>query len=384
MSSIFDLKADARQNGDMLRDVSPSKIRVDDNGYSNYIFSKKSFISHNNSIPDDDFDLFREFLEVGTQIYPDEKKIPLKIPCHIAAAEAKEVLDHIVAYSKDSNNPYYRSAKTALKNGKLALIRGTVKLYLGKYTPRDWRKKRFTNEINFWTFQVGLLDHILEQLGWIKNIETRKWEKSLQWTTHSTDEMKFEAICTTDNLNQLLDFTSENYFEGTRLREIFNKKLRRGYDVDISDIINVALFHDILVGNKIDEWNEAWGSFESTTNTRNARITSNIISLCRYSLGTADYLERVSNALDKYYDKILEKNEFPDDVIEKICKTSTQWFKFLEKHGLEATRNEIYAFLIDQLNKQPQHVKNLRSFTKKVLTLLNSKYEYLKIRFEVE
>ena len=380
MEGVWDKKVDANHDGDGLRDVSPSKIRVDDNGYTNYIFSKKSFAIYNNSISDDDFEIFRAFLEERTQIYPSDGKIP----CKLVAAEAKKVLNHFVVYSKDSNNPYFESARLALKNGKLALLRGTVKLYLGKFTTKYWRKKRFTNEINFWTFQVGLLDHILEQLGWIKNNETRDWEKILQWTTHPTDKMKFEAICTADNLNQLLDFTSENYFEGTRLREIFNKKLKRGYDVDISDIINVALFYDNLVGKNTDEWNEAWGSFESTTNTRNARITSNIISLCRYSLGTADYLEQVSNALDKYYDKILEKNEFPDEVIEKICKTSTQWFKFLEKHGIEATRNEIYAFLIDQLKKQPQHVKNLRSFTKKVLTLLNSKYEYLKIRFEVE
>ncbi|KKK44190.1 hypothetical protein LCGC14_0601640 [marine sediment metagenome] len=377
---IWDTKADAIEEGDKLRDVSPSKIRADDNGYTSYIFNKIIFTNHNYSPSNDDFKLFREFLENKIHVYPSDGTIP----CNVVASEAKEVLDIIVAYSNDSNNPYFESARTALKNGKLALLRGTVKLYLGKFTTREWRKKRFTNEINFWTFQVGLLDHILEQLGWIKNIETREWEKTLQWTTDFTDEMKFEAICTADNLNELLDFTSENYFEGTKLREIFNKKLRRGYDVDISDIINVALFHDNLIGNKIDEWNEAWGSFDSATNTRNSRITSNIISLCRYSMGIADQIDQVSISLNKHHRKILEKNEFPDKVIEKICKTSTQWLKYLKKHGLEATRNKISAFLFDQLNKQPHYVKNLRSFTKKVLELLNSKYEYLKIKFEVE
>ena len=378
MEGIWDTRADAIHGGDGLRDITPSKIRVDDNGYTNYIFSKKFFTIY--KISDDNFELFRDFLEEGTQIYP----LYGKIPCKLVAAETKKVLNHFVVYSKDSNNPYFESARLALKNGKLALLRGTVKLYLGKFTTRDWRKKRFTNEINFWTFQVGLLDHILEELGWIKNNKTRDWEKILQWTTHSTDKMKFEAICKADNLNQLLDFTSENYFEGTRLREIFNKKLRRGYDVDISDIINVALFYDNLVGKNNDEWNEAWGSFESSTNTRNSRVTSNLISLCRYSAGIADQLEQVSISLNKHHRKILEKNEFPDEVIKKICKTSTHWITYLENHGYEATRNMVYAFLIDQLNKKTQQVKNLQSFTKKVLKLLNSKYEYLKIRFEFE
>jgi len=182
----------------------------------------------------------------------------------------------------------------------------------------------------------------------------------------------------------LLDFGAGSYLEGTKLGEIFNKKLKRGHDVDLSDIMNVALHNDGLVGRNKDEWDETWVSFEAATNTRNSRITSNLISLCRYSLGTADYLERVSNAINKYHKKILDKEEYTEEKLKKICRMSIHWMKLLEENGPDNTRNMIYEFLIEQKDEKLIHAKNLKIFTKKVLKLLNSKYEYLKIIFEIE
>lgn len=382
MDGIWDIRADSIQEGDGLRDISPvaRKTRVDNSGYINYTFSKQMFNISNHSIPDNDFELFKEFLDGGTQIYPSDGNIP----CDIAAVEARKVLDHIVVLSKDLSSPYCENAKMALKNGKEAMVRGAIKLYLGKYTTREWRKKRFTDEINFWTFQVGLLDHVLRQMGWMKNNETGEWEKSLEWTNPETGELKHEAVCTANNLNKLLDFTAENYLEGSKLREIFNKKLKRGYDFDLSDIINVVLCNDGTSGKNREEWNEVWVSFEAVTNTRNSRITSNLISLCRYSLGTADYLERVSNAIKKYHKKILDKNEYPTDSLEKICRMSIHWMNFLKEHGPDNTRNMILKFLLEQKYKKQIQAKNLRNFVEKVLKMLNSKYEYLKIVFEID
>ena len=380
MEGIWDLKADVVKEGDKLREVSPidRKTRIDDIGYTHYIFSKQLFKTSSYVFPDDDFELFKMFLEGEDLIYPSDGDIPSEI----VAVEARKVLNFIVACAENLNSPYYEEANIALKNGKKSLVRGVIKLHLGNYTTIDWRKKRFTASINFFTFQVSLLDHALTQMDWVKKKETNSWEKSLQW--FDTSEILHDAICTATNLNQLLDFVAENYFEGTNLRDIFIKNLKRGLDVDLNDIINVVLYYNGLNKNYKDEWEVVWESFEVTTNTRNTRITSNIISLCRYSLGIADHLERVSIALATYHDKIFDKKENPDESLRRICRTSIHWIEYLDKNGADATRNMLHEFLLKQKDEKLIHSKNLRSFTENVLNLLNSKYKYLKIIFEIQ
>jgi len=331
-------------------------------------------------IPDNELELFKKFLDGGSRAYPSDGSIP----CDIVAGEARKIINRIVEISKEPDNVYYKDACVTLKDGKFGLVRGTLKLYLAKYTTRDWRRKRFTDDIDFWTFQIHLLDHVLRQMGWIKNKETGEWEKKVEWINPDTGEVRHEALCAANNLNQLLDFGAGSYLEGTKLGEIFNKKIKRGHDVDLSDMINAALHNDGLSGKNVDEWNDAWVSFEAATNTRNTRITSNLISLCRYSLGIADHLEKVSNAIGKYHEKILNKKEYPDDSLKRICRTSVHWLNFLKKNDPDATRNMIHEFLLEQKDEKSLHVKNLRIFAARVLKLLNSKYEYLKIVFEVE
>ncbi|MFX1304752.1 MAG: hypothetical protein ACFFBV_00430 [Promethearchaeota archaeon] len=382
MNTIWDIKADAIQKGDKLRDVSPlhDKTEVDKKGFTHYIFSKILFNNPWYKIPDNDLELFKNFLDGGSRAYPSDGSIP----CDIVAGEARKILNRIVEISNKPDNVYYNDACETLKDGKFNLVRGTLKLYLGKYTTRDWRRKRFTDDIDFWVFKVHLLDHVLREMGWVKNKETGEFEKSVEWVNPDTGETRHEALCAANNLNQLLDFGAGSYLEGTRLKEIFNKKLKRGHDVDLSDIINVALYNDGSRGRNKDEWTDVWESFEAATNTRNSRITSNIISLCRYSLGIADHLERISNAIDKYHDKILDKNEYPDVLLKRICRTSIHWMDYLAKNGPDAARNMLHEFLLEQMEEKPVHVRNLRLFAKNVLNLLNSKYEYLKIVFEVE
>ncbi|MFX1374907.1 MAG: hypothetical protein ACFFA0_03765 [Promethearchaeota archaeon] len=382
MTIIWDTKADVVQKGDNLRNVNPisEKTRVDEQGFTHYVFSKLLFDNPWYEIPHNGYDLFKNFLDGGSRSYPSDGSIP----CDIVAGEARKVIKRIVEISNEPESVYYKEACESLKNGKLELVRGTLKLYLGKYTTRDWRRKRFTDDIDFWSFQVHLLDHVLREMGWIKNKETGEWEKSVEWVNPDTGKTRHEALCAANNLNQLLDFGAGSYLEGTKLKEIFNKKLKRGHDVDLSDIINVALYNDGISGRNKEEWNAVWVSFEAATNTRDTRITSNIISLCRYSLGIADHLERLSNALTKYHEKIFDKKEYPDDALKKICRTSIHWMKYLEENGSDETRNMVHEFLLEQIDEKPAHVANLRSFVRKILKLLNSKYEYLKIIYEVE
>ncbi|MFX1567275.1 MAG: hypothetical protein ACFFCV_02795 [Promethearchaeota archaeon] len=382
MTIVWDIKADAVHKGDNLRDVSPiiEETKKDENGITHYKFSMTIFNNPWYKIPNNDLELFRKYLDGGSRSYPSDGSIP----CDIVAGEARKVLNYINDCSEDSSNPYCENAKKALKDGKKAIVRGTLKLYLGKFTSRDWRRKRFTDDIDFWCFQVGVLDHALKECGWIKNKETGEFEKHVQWTNPDTGEVRHEALCAANNLNQLLDFGAGSYLEGTGLKEIFNKKLKRGHDVDLSDIMNVVLYNRELIEDTKSEWNDVWESFEAATNTRNSRITSNLISLCRYSLGTADYLERVSNAINRYYERILDVNEYSDEDLEKICRMSIHWMNYLKKNGPPNTRNMIHDFLLEQIDEKKNQAENLRNFTKKLLKLLNSKYEYLKIIFEIE
>ena len=57
MSGIWDTKADAVKRGDTFRDVSPivGKTRIDDYGFTHYVFSKKMFKNPWYTIPDDEY-----------------------------------------------------------------------------------------------------------------------------------------------------------------------------------------------------------------------------------------------------------------------------------------------------------------------------------------
>ena len=99
MEGIWDLRADNIPEVDNLRDVDPiaRKNRIDDNGYTHYIFSKQLFKTSSYIIPDDDFKLFKMFLDGETLVYPSDGEIPIDI----VAIEARNVLNYIVTCSKN-------------------------------------------------------------------------------------------------------------------------------------------------------------------------------------------------------------------------------------------------------------------------------------------
>ena len=140
MKEIFDIKADVKNKGDLRRNVFPitEKTRVDEKGYTHYVFSKVMFENPYYVIPDDDHELFHKFIDGGSREYPSDGNIP----CDIVAGEAKYILNKIIDISKDPNHKHHLEARETLKKDPLAIIRGTIKLYMGKYTTRDWRRKR--------------------------------------------------------------------------------------------------------------------------------------------------------------------------------------------------------------------------------------------------
>ena len=381
MNGVWDIKADAIKKGDNLRDVSPliDKTLKDEKGITHYIFSKSNFKNPWYTIPKDDYELFETYIEGGSRAYPSDGNIP----CDVVASEARRVLKKIEICSQDPNHHYCEDAKEALKNGKFSSVRGTLKLYLGKYTTRDWRRKRFTDDIDFWMFQTNLLDSSLKECSFIKNKETGEWEKSVEWKKFETQESRRETLFAANNLNQLLDFGAGSYLEGSSLKEIFDKKIKRGHDVDLSDVINVAMVNNGVDGIHKDEWLDAWNSFEQAANTRNTRTTSNLISICRFSYSIADHFEKVGNSINKYKDHILDALKFSNEKIKSLCKISTHWEKFYDDNGVDETRKMIHNFYSEQAKVKPIHAQNLRTFANNVLDLVNSKYEHLNILFEI-
>ncbi len=387
MNGIWDVKSDVVKRGDNNRDVSPltGKTKKDENGFTHYVFSKVLFNNPWYVIPDDDIELFKKFLNGGSRHYPSDGSIP----CDIVAREIRIILNKIVEIANDPSDKYYEDARKALENGKYGLVRGTLKIYLGKYTTRDWRRKRFTDDIDFWIYKMNLYEYVLKENGWKRISDTKEWEKQIQWVNLIRNEREAKMLIAANDINLLLDFGSGTYLEGTSLKEIFSKKIKRGHDVDISDLINVAMVNECdykHYGKRLreEEWLKAWIAFEEAVNTRNTRTTSSLISLCRYSLGIADHLERVAKSINKYHYKIFDKSEYPDNELERICRISIYWIEFLSSHGHDNTRKMIHDYLIEQRDFKFKHSKNLRTFTEKILNLLNSKYSYLNIFFEIE
>jgi len=377
---LWDRKADEQKNGDQLRDVTPVEIKEDDEGFTHYIFDKNIFDNPWYDIPQDDLKLFKHFLDGGSRSYPSDGNIP----CDIIADEAENVLDKIEELAKDPDSKYYEQAKKALKDGKNNIVRGTLKLYLAKYTTRDWRRKRFTDDIDFWCFDFELLDAVLSECGFVRNKKTGEWEKRITWHNPKTDEIRHEVLFAANNVNQILDFGAGSYLEGSSLKEIFQKKIKRGHDVDLSDIINVAMLQNHQPSEQKNEWDEAWNAFEEAANTRNKRTISNFISLSRYALAVADHLEKVANAVENHNELIFDDSKYPEEKIREICRISIHWQKYYEKHGVESTRRMIHDFLLDQTEKRKHYAENLRNFVSKLLDLVNSKVKHQKAIFEIK
>jgi len=387
MNGIWDIKSDAMKRGDNARDVSPliEKTKKDENGFTHYVFSKIMFNNPWYVIPDNEFELFKKFLDGGSRSYPSDGTIP----CDIIAREVRIILNNIGEIANNPNDELNEDAREVLENGKFALVRGTLKLYLSKYATRDWRRKRFTDDIDFWIYKMNLYEYVLKQNGWKRVPYTKEWVKQVQWKNYITNKIENKALIAANDINLLLDFGVGAFLEGSNLRDVFGKKIRRGHDVDLSDIMNVVMVKGAdgkyrENNTRKEEWIKAWTAFEESANTRNLRIASNLISLCRYSLAIADHLERIEKSLIKYHNMIFDKLEYPENELSRICRISIHWMNFLSSYGPDETRKMIYDYLIEQKDLKHQYSKNLRVFAAKVLKLLNSKYTHLKIVFEIE
>lgn len=377
----WDSKADTVFSGDEGREINPifDKTYEDEEGI-HYMFSKVLFKNPRYKIPEDDLILFKKFLDGGSRSYPSDGAIPLDI----VATEARIIIHQIMNIASNPEAKYHEEAKEALKHGKYGMVRGCVKLYLKKYTTRDWRRKRFTDDIDFWIYKLELFHHVLEISGWNRNLKTKEWEKKVEWMNYDTHERETGILIASNDLNQAMDFGNGSYLDGSDLKSVIKKKMKRGHDVDLSDIINVAMVQYGTESDKHEKWAQAWEAIEESANTRETRIISNLISLVRYALAVAEYIERVGKALETHAKLIYDHKSYPDQEVKRICRYSSHWTGYMINNGYENTRNLIYSYIIEQLTAKRFHSRNLKDFSADVLELINNKLAHMNTIIEIE
>ena len=382
MSDLWDFTADKIKKGDKLRDVSPEadKTWKDDKGFTHYIFVKKMFHNPYYDIPDTDQDLFDKFLKGGSRSYPSDGNIPTDI----AAKEARKIIKYIEKIAKDHDHQYFKEAREVMKEGKFGIVRGTMKLYLGKYTTRDWRRKRFTDDIDFWIHKVHLFRHVMKKLGWRRNKETKEWEKQIRWTNPFTHEEITETLIAANNLNLLMDFGGGSYLQGSSLKSIIAKKIKRGHNVDLSDIVNVAMVHNKAAKYCTRTWEQCWQSIDQAANSRSNRIISNLISLSLYSYAIASYIQRVGDVLIKKHNLIFDNSRYPDSELEVFTRVSIHWQEYLKTHGPDLTRELIHEYIFEQGYLKKYYAKNLKDFADKIVALVNAKLKMFKVIIEID
>lgn len=372
----WDEKADRYESGDKLRRVEPVEKLIDDRGNTHYFFNQAMFYNPKYSIPPNDYELFEKFLEGGSREYPSDGNIPIDIAAREAVLFLKEIEDII-----NSPDHQYNSRIITILNGRepVELIRGAIRLYLSNISTRDWRRKRSTDDIDMWIPNVLFLEHILKKLNWKYNKISSEWEKKVAWDDKWTGATKSNMLIASNDIFQKTDFGAGSFLDGSTIKDIIKKKIVRGYDVDLSDIINIALKNNIP---PTDDPNEPWAAIIESANMRASRVTSNLISLCRYSYGIAYYLKRVGVVVHKYRHDLKDDELFPDDQIMKICKVSSHWLKTYQ-NSPEAARNRIYDNLERHEYRKLEHSRNLFDFMLRVIALLNEKYEKANVLFEI-
>ncbi|MGV9197975.1 MAG: hypothetical protein ACOC44_05030 [Promethearchaeia archaeon] len=382
MSDLWDYKADKVKKGDGLRDVSPEadKTWTDDEGITHYVFKKKMFHNPYYDIPDTDQDLFDKFLKGGSRSYPSDGNIP----ADIAAREARKIIKYIEQIAKDKDHQYYKEAREVIKGGKFDMVRGTMKLYLGKYTTRDWRRKRFTDDIDFWIHKVHLFRYVMRKLGWIRNKDTKEFEKKIRWKNPFTHVELTKTLIAANNLNLLLDFGGGSYLKGSSVQSIIAKKIKRGHNVDLSDIVNVAMVHNKAEKYCTDTWKKCWQSIDEAANSRSTRIISNLISLSLYSYAIAGYIQRVGDVLIDKHNLIFDKSRYPDPELEAFCRVSIHWQDYLKTHGPDLTRELIHEYIFEQGYLKKYYAKNLKDFADKIVNLVNEKLKMFKVMIEID
>ncbi len=376
--------------GDQKREVLPSKITFE-NGFTIYHFTWKTFSNPRYQTPAESDALFRGFIIGGSRAYSSDGQIP----AIRATIEARNIIQEVRDIANDKEHPFHQKAKKAVVNGYAqieddSVVRGTVGLMLGKWMPKDWQKKRFTDDIDFFwdAMDSDLWCYVLKKLGWKTDDKTPGvWSV---WKKMVPEAPGMPLECSNDTTLGKEFGGVDATLEGPGLKQILKFKFYRCHDVDISDIINVALMG--LLNIDEDEADHPWRAVMETLWRASSVDVAHVITICRYAYAVAEHIQNVSHVLKKHVQDFFVPKIFPDEEIKIIYgmqtpvipgKTHYYWepFEAGTATDVKEMRKELYRFFREEAQRRMFYSSRLRSFAHTLVWALNWRFKPSKVKY---
>ncbi len=376
---------DRINRGDKLRELKPARIAIEGE-YTVYYFSFLMFENPRYSIPGNSELLFRAYIEGGSRSYSSDGQIPALL----AAIEAQAIIQKVRQIALNKYHPLNKKAQTAIMKGKVQredweVVRGTVGLVLGKWMPTDWQKKRYTDDIDFFwpDMDSDLFAYVLTRLGWKTDDKTPGCFS--KWTKEIPEVPGLPLECCNDWLIGREFGGVDAAVEGVGLKGILSWKFRRCHDVDISDIINVALKGYLNIDQ--DDIVHPWRAVMEALWRGGKDDIGHLITVSQHAFAIANHLRSVGLALEEHVADFLDKNHINTAQIEEIYNKQTpishkllgsiNWEPF--KRGSASTikqmRKELYSFFLNQSEKRLNYASRLKTFAHALVWSLNAKFK---------
>ncbi len=386
----FSTRTDMIIRGDKNREIVPFKITNED-GFTVYHFQWQMFYNPKYKIPEESGAMFKSFIVGDSRAYSSDGKIP----AIRAAIEARKIIQEVRHIAADKEHPFYQKAKKAVMNGyaqveDISVVRGTIGLMLGKWMPKDWQKRRYTDDIDFFweTIDNDLWNHVLNKLGWTTDDATPgTWSI---WKKMVIEVPGVPLECSNDTTLSKQFGGADATLDGPGLKAILKFKFFRCHDIDINDIINVAIMG--LLNIEEDEPNHPWRAVMETLWRGGMDDIAHLIAICQHSFPIATHILKVANALKEHVQDFFIPNVFPDEEIKRIYSMQTPvipggthyyWepFQAGTSTDVKEMRKELYRFFLDEAEKRFYYGSRVRSFGHTLVWALNRRFKPSKVRF---
>ncbi|NMC08235.1 MAG: hypothetical protein GYA24_23715 [Candidatus Lokiarchaeota archaeon] len=386
----FATRTDLVTRGDLKRVTMPFKI-THENGFTIYHFRWRKFYNPRYYTPDDPDALFTGFIMGNSRAYSSDGKIP----AIRASIEAQNIIQEVRNIALDHQHPFHHKAKKAIMNGYVqveddAVVRGTVGLMLGKWMPRDWQQKRFTDDIDFFweNIDTDLWNHVLQKHGWTTDDKTPGgWSI---WKKYVPEVPDVPLECSNDTtLGKEFGGVGAT-LEGPGLKAILKFKLFRCHDVDVSDIINVALMG--LLNIDEEEPEHPWRAIMETMWRASSTDITHIITIVQHAYSIGAHLQKLSHVLKDHVQDFLIPHKIADEVIKTLYGVATpiipggaryNWVPFEAGTATDVKdmRKELYRFFREEASRRMFYSSRLRSFAHTLAWSLNRRFKASKIKF---
>ncbi len=317
----FSTRTDKLTRGDGLQEIIPEKVTREEDR-TIYHFPAKMFHNPRYTIPEDDNELFKAFINGGSRSYSSDGQIP----AIIATIEAQNIIKEVRKIAVDHKDPFNALARKAIVRGKTQIgdwevVRGTVGLMLGKWMSSDWQKKRSTDDIDFYweNMDTKLFAHVMRKCGWTST-GTTPGNQSI-WTKKIPECGNAVLECCNDTVIGRDFAGTDQAVYGIGLKNIVKKKLSRCHEVDISDVINIALSGYFNIDE--EEERHPWRAVMEVLNRNSVDDCAHIILICQYSFAILEYYRNLGRTLETHAVDFLDKNLYDDESIKEIYLKQT-------------------------------------------------------------